>query len=379
MKEINLTHNNQSKAVGDRLLFIDACRGMCILLVVYIHATLLCGTNAMNMTNILSQLFRMVLFFFISGYLVYGTKYNAALVAKRSTNRLVHQLYPTIVIWVLFILIFYQPPWSPYIPFPKLLYTPFKGGYWFTFVMVEVFFLSIPLLYYFSQTQQAKWKQVAMLLAVYFAVAFVNLVMSGYVYDNYLVELFYGLTSLELFTTYLPFFFLGMTAKMFKDRFMKVICNKWTIFVTFVLFVVLSGMPHITLHLNKISPRYVLCGLSGIMLALSVFYSLCKIEWRPIAWMTTKLSILGKSTLEIYLLHYFFLSIIADFFDFSKLLPVIDTLWELPIFVAISIFVAILCMMVVKLLKHFNLYRFVFPNLEDLPHRVTLMWSNSAK
>lgn len=367
--------NNRRGASHNRLLFIDACRGMCILTVVYIHSTLLCGTNSANLTNVLSQLFRMGLFFFISGYLVYGMKYDAALVAKRSTNRLVHQLYPTIIIWAIYLFTFYLPPWCIDLSLKEIACDQFKGGYWFTFVMVEVFFLSIPLLYYFSRTQLSRWKQVVMLLTVYLAVAAGNLVMTVYGRGVFVVEIFYGLTSFELFTTYLPFFFLGMLAKMFKEQFMKVVSNKWTICVALFLFVVLSGIPHITLHRDKISLRFVCCGLSGILLALSVFYFLCKIKWHPIVWTTTKMSVLGKSTLEIYLLHYFFLSIIADIFDFGKLLPFISTVWELPIFITMSIVVTQMCMLVVKFLKRFNLYRFVFPNLEDLPQRVTRIWA----
>lgn len=357
----------------NRLLFIDACRGMCILMVVYIHSTLLCGTHSINLTNVLSQLFRMGLFFFISGYLVYGMKYDAALVAKRSTNRLVHQLYPTVVIWALYLFTFYLPPWSVALSFKGILLDQFKGGYWFTFVMVEAFFLSLPFVYVFSMMKMTRWKQILMLIGGYVLVFGLHkFIVSS---QSYGFSIIYGLLSFELLTTYLPFFLLGMAAKMFKDEFMKIVCSKWTIGIAFILFVALSEFPNITAHVNKISWRFVGCGLTGIVCALSSFYFICQLKWRPIVWITTKMAFLGKSTLEIYLIHYFFLSMIGEVFDFGKLFPVIDTVWELPIFITMSVVVTQMCMLVVGLLKRFNLYRFVFPNLEDLPKRVTRIWA----
>lgn len=77
---------------------------------------------------------RMPLFFFINGYFVYSNNYDWKLLAKRSKNRLLRQLYPTIIFWAFYCLLYEN------VQFDSLLDSG-KRGYWFTLVVVEMFFL----------------------------------------------------------------------------------------------------------------------------------------------------------------------------------------------------------------------------------------------
>lgn len=316
----------------------------------------------------------MPLFFYISGYLTYSMNYSFQLVAKRSINRLCHQLYPTLLVWGIYLSTFYLPPWDNMsLTKYDIILLPDKGGYWFTIVIAEIFFLSLPLLYYFSKFKLSKIRQCAVLLISFLFILIINIILVQHSEEK-ACHILYGITSFWRIRIYIAFFFLGMVSKMFNDQFSKIVRSLWIIPIGIISFIILSDMPNFS-PLKDFGWRFILCGLSGVITVLGIFNQLAIINWRPVQYAINKLSYLGKSTLEIYLLHYFLINIAVMLFDFSIVAPYINTIWELPIFLGISIVIASIVMLFVEMLKYFNLYRFIFPNLEDLPSRVTQIWS----
>lgn len=80
---------------SNRELWIDVLRGITMLLVIYSH---ICGVNS-NYNSVFITT-RMPLFFFISGFFMYSVEYNFSLVLRRLKNRILKQLFPTIVFFV---------------------------------------------------------------------------------------------------------------------------------------------------------------------------------------------------------------------------------------------------------------------------------------
>ena len=117
-----------------RINYIDGVRGFTMLLVIYSHICLL-GIHStpprLSYINNIFLIFRMPLFFFISGFFVYSSTYTSGLLKQRSKNRLLRQLYPTLLIGAIFCTFFYDAN------FIGMWYNQNKGGYWFTIVAVE--------------------------------------------------------------------------------------------------------------------------------------------------------------------------------------------------------------------------------------------------
>ncbi len=132
----------------DRLEYFDALRATSIIMVVYghIYSNLLnLMTSGLSYINEWRMQFSMPLFFFISGFFTYSISYSIPVFKRRTRNRLLRQLYPTIIL--MFIMCSIWPNRS-YIDF---ITDEFKGGFWFTIVSVEVFLITAPFLVLFYQ------------------------------------------------------------------------------------------------------------------------------------------------------------------------------------------------------------------------------------
>ena len=125
-----------------RLEWLDALRGFTMLLVVTNHVyDMSFETNPKySMFMSLCLLFRMPLFFFISGFLAYKPTFawqpgeTVALVGKKFRV----QVVPTLVFMTAFIALSTKPFWS----FMETAWTnSLKAGYWFTLVLLEMFLI----------------------------------------------------------------------------------------------------------------------------------------------------------------------------------------------------------------------------------------------
>ena len=77
------------------------------------------------------------------------------------------------------------------------------------------------------------------------------------------------------------------------------------------------------------------------------------------------LTFIGTSTLEIYLLHYFIVFGIKSISDLTTAGEMLDsicnTVFELPVYIVLSVIVAEICLFAVYQLKNTGIYRFLFP------------------
>lgn len=132
----------------NRITYIDAMRGVTMFLVVYNHV-LFCsfgGSTGWSINEIFLT-FRMPLFFFLSGFLMYKAgrfKYFSPLIKFIQKKALV-QLFPTLVFSLVYALIIVTP-------YQSLLLDKAKCGYWFTFTLFFYF-----LIYAFGDYWISKW------------------------------------------------------------------------------------------------------------------------------------------------------------------------------------------------------------------------------
>lgn len=123
-----------------RLQWLDAMRGFTIVLVVAYHvAQIAFGENEKTSSSLpFLVLFRMPLFFFVSGFLAYKAtfQWNLSSVGRQLWKKILVQIVPTLVFLSVFIILRKGDFWAN---FTHILTLPTKSGYWFTWVLLQMF------------------------------------------------------------------------------------------------------------------------------------------------------------------------------------------------------------------------------------------------
>ena len=198
--------------MNTRIRYIDGLRGFTMLLVVYQHLCYLTfspGLENASIINTIGMTFRMPLFFFISGFFLYSDKYTPRLFLKRAKNRIAKQLYPTILVALVYCFTCLD------VSLVDLCYDPSKGGYWFTIVSVELFFIGASLLTFFNRMNLSKKYQILILFFTGIAGFLISAI--GSKYDLYYTPMC-QLLSLYKVCYYILFFFAGAMFKIVYKR-----------------------------------------------------------------------------------------------------------------------------------------------------------------
>lgn len=329
-----------------RIEYIDALRGFTMLLVVYGHILVHCFdfdfTTEPSFNSIIS-LIRMPIFFFISGFimykkdLVYDIGYIKSFVSKK---------FRVQIITTLFFLVAYSLLFSNNLG--EMLFSPMKGGFWFTVTLFEYFILYI-ILKVVIQKFKSKW-----------------LICSFLVFYLVVVELFtyYGLYSKTHLSwggeiagilglsqwTYFKYFVFGTFIKHFYDKFIVSINNKYLIpSIFFIFFILVYSIYYMTIgKILGYGFRQIVPFL-GIIIILSCFK-----KYEPNLSKNTQigkvLQFIGTRTLDIYLLHYFFLprnlNFIGDFFTKYNNIVI-----EFTLSIMLSLIVIGICLLVSSVLR----------------------------
>lgn len=329
-----------------RIIYIDALRGFTMLLVIYSHVFAYLSSITSDINTILLT-FRMPLFFFISGFFMYNIDYNISLLKRRTTNRIIKQLFPTIIFFSLYVCISGKS-------FANGIASPFKAGYWFTFVSIEIFLIIAPILCLMSLKQFSKQKQFIIFCTIFIASYFIKSILASLDKMHPLITYL----DIDLIFTYIPYVILGCILKMSWPEHREKILRGIYCCIAIILFSfgVMYDLPF----------KDLIMGICGIYLMLYIFYSI------PSSTYSTKIGkfmiFIGKSTLEIYLLHYFVFGLINRIPHLpnmiSRVLHNTNSYWEIPIVLTISIGISILCMTIVRLMKVTKIYPVLFPDVK---------------
>lgn len=286
----------------------------------------------------------MPLFFFISGYFVYTTNYNLQIFVKRSKNRLIRQLYPTIIFWIMYCILFKD--------FIFDVFDIFKNGYWFTLVSVEMFFLIAPIITFLSIKGVSRLNQNIIYIIYGFLLYIATLKTSQM--HNHISDLF----SFNRLVAFLPFFFMGILYKLNKDMLAPILLNKFVVFGTILIFYLCYDQPR---------PKLLfLASVSGIIFVHYFIYKIFNRESIAKTRVSTVLRYIGTMTLEIYLLHYYFLRLVVDplFLHYEWFSRQIGTFVELPLYLLLSICNVGICLGTVYLMKQIRIYPLLFPSAD---------------
>ena len=278
----------------ERIGYIDAMRGFTMILVVYSHICSMCFGDAWMGWNDVFFLFRLPCFFFISGWLFesIGHQWNGDTICQMVKHKFMVQIVPTVI----FLLILAPPP----LFFSRLGAT--KGGYWFTFLLFIFFVLHI-FLSWITKKMSARKQEVVMLL-----IAILIMVASCLYEANYLRHFsqmgwgtsLMGFLSFRLWRFYL-FFYLGTLVKRHFTFFIQWTNKLWLMTLIVIGFVVIAIRP----HSDDAITQYFIFSIGGI-LGMTMVFTLFR-QLSIFNFQFSTLRFVGTRTLDIYLLHYFFL------------------------------------------------------------------------
>lgn len=326
-----------------RLRYIDAMRGLAILLVVFSHVT-----NAyvkMPITNesfagvyYMMTMFRMPLFFFVSGFFAFraAERWTGPMVRRVMTKKFQAQIVGLGVFC--FIYGACMKGWDF-----RFLWT--SNPYWFTISLFEMFCMYLAVALIVRKTGRV-WPLWALL-----CVAIISPFIFNYLTDG--VKMPEWVVGLQTWHTlnYWPYFMLGIFARRYESATWRIVDNQYfkaLMITSFFLLVLFYGCRH------RYSPEWDLVmtamRFSGLMTILLTFRTYRDWFDRDSAVSNT-MSLVGSRTLDIYYLHYFFIPNLSFMKGWLSQGAGDNVLAMLTFGLLVSALVVALCMLISAILR----------------------------
>lgn len=293
-----------------RIHYIDALRGTTMFLVVVGHVLVF----SLHLDNELLAKVRMPTFFFISGYIAYKAieLWDVEFYWQRLSNKALVQLVPTAFFFACYFVMLGQNPLTEFLAHGS-------GKFWFTVTLFQCFAC------YFTLSLLARYTRRWVMpvgMAVIGLGAFVYTTMTFDEYPKYV----FVYTRSEFY--YFLFFVVGVVCRKHNTRFMSMLDNGRVVAPVLIIFMALVIYGFGTC---PYTPSYAVLkmllsfslSLTGVLVLFALFRSKSEF-FDSDHWLARTLSFIGRHTLDIYLLHYFFLP---------------ETLWLRPYFVQHKMFV----------------------------------------
>ena len=275
-----------------RLEYVDALRGLAILLVVFMHMPQYgFGQSVGGYYMELAILLAVPLFFFISG-LFAQSSVTPPIISIRKIGKRIHSiLLPTFLIGGFYVLL-------NHIPVLDMLQDKFKAGYWFTITLFE-YFVIVDVLRLMACKSQRSFN--ALLIGASIVCYGLSMPTAQRMYGDITIAQILGLTQWKYFI----FFVLGMFVKH-NSEMINSDKGGAAIVAAFLIVYAANAIGDFQLNGLLYNINLLLKEISIVLLAYYVFYtyrSKLSSQTRMGRW----LSKIGTYTLEIYLMHYFVL------------------------------------------------------------------------
>lgn len=264
-----------------------------MLLVVFQHVRyFMCGLTDVRYDTLAYFFisFRMPMFFFISGYIAYKMPrhWSGRYYIDRLKTKAKVQLIPTSIFWLLMSL-------------TGLYIWSFPGGFWFTEALFIMFLIYFSCAYILRKSKIPYIEECVLILLafLFFSVKSLFLMIPAANLCGYF--------CLNEVGTYIPYFVFGIIAKKNINTF-NVICGNGK-----VLAVIIIASISLLIAQYKLDSLYYngpVTGLKGILLVILIFacFKSNAEYWNKRNTITNTLEYIGRRTLDLYLIHYFFLT-----------------------------------------------------------------------
>ena len=303
-----------SEVLNKRLSWLDALRGFTMILVVAYHVAQFAFQENEKTSSALPflVLMRMPLFFFVSGFLAYKATFSWTIpnALKLAWKKFKVQVIPALVFLCIFVIFRMKGDFCD--NFLRLMASPTKGGYWFTWVLLQMFIIYYVCCYVGNLLQKLvgknDWLAPLLLFAGWAAsvVAYETLYMpKTFTYHK---DVFFDYSSLVQTIRYMQFFLLGNIVRRYWSRVEQLFDSSW-FFPLVVTVAVICCAEFFQLHtLKKVwvnLPRTT--AMYALLLLVVMFFRHYKTWFDGEKRAGRLLSFIGTRTLDIYLLHFLLL------------------------------------------------------------------------
>lgn len=285
----------------NRLAYLDTLRGFTMLLVVWHHVADY-SFNLKIEDSILMEIFisfRMPMFFFISGYIAYKelSYWTLNNTLSRTIKKAQVQLIPTLVFWFAGMILLFS---VPIIEIPRMFTISFPGYWWFT-VALFIMFISYYVANIIANYTHTHWLVFPLLISLIIIFALFKNVFQG----QNIAEIF----ALPGVARFYMFFVFGLFIRSQQTRFFLILQNRW--FVTGCIIVVciltyLSYGASLNYSHNLRAFIRTIIGFPFVIVVFNAFYRLSEF-WECDNWLSRSLRFIGRRTLDLYMLHFFFI------------------------------------------------------------------------
>ncbi len=291
---------------GARLQYIDALRGISILLVVLHHVInkmgpVMAHPSALAMRDTLAS-FRLPLFFFLSGYFAYraSDKWSRDKLKSVFSKKLQAQLLGTAVFASAYFYCFHQD---------------IAGGlaaigatrYWFAIALFQMFAIYILLMLCtrHARSDMFTWLLIAVTVIIYG----IHLIITR---DHYCIELCNEAdrAGWGKLSYYFPFFAFGILARKAGYRLFRLIENRnFTLALVSTFFISILFINDMDFSTTG-KLLYLIPGFTGVLTLFALFYR-SREYFDSDKRLPRLMAFTGRRTLDIYYLHYFFVPDLA--------------------------------------------------------------------
>lgn len=293
--------NNLQTREGNRIGYIDAMRGFSMILVVFGHVLLMMGfpTDSTILGSILLT-FRMPLFFFVSGFFAYRTleKWTSQFCKSVLKRKIQAQVICTFFFYTLFQLCNDKNP--------MIVFEEGFSWFWFTIVLFQMFIIYMLLA---IAEHTTKKDNIVTPSLIFLSILFFVIFVKSTIIDFRVWRVLQWYYLLE----YFQFFAFGILCRKYYPLLNK--CLNSDVFRTTVILsyiISLMAVYGFNRHLQELNSGFynimkmVVVRYAGLLTIFIMFFTNGKYfsnDERPCRW----LRFVGRRTLDIYMLHVFFL------------------------------------------------------------------------
>lgn len=309
---------------GKRIAYLDALKTFAILLVIEGHVRILGMGISPNdsLSGMMFYSFNIPIFFFVSGYLAYKATLSIKETYTNIKKKFCLLVIPAIVFRTALNLIEQKNIISP-------LFDGF-GKYWFTITLFECFFIYYILL---CTIKKSYFVYATMILISLISIAVLSTL--GHIQPRIL--------DCGHFGKYFYFFTLGIFARKYQSCYSKLIYSQMLRTIVIAAFFLLLFIVDYDIWPNSVFHllRDIVLRVMGTFLVVS-FFAAYESSFNKTKWLNYLITEIGRITLPIYLLQYFF---IPNFNFISERITLLDMFTIHLISFGYTFFITISCIL----------------------------------
>ena len=296
-----------------RLEWIDAMRGFTMILVVANHFLWVsCGEiDRYSASMQFFLLFRMPLFFFISGFLSYKANADWSFqgFCQMTRKKIRIQIIPTIVFFFAGAILLHPRAFTSTVE--TWFHSPMKGGYWFTLVLLYMFIIYYVFEYFEQKLKKQSIWPILLLWVVAMCASETCYLPKIFAWANGHRQPYSGWlndTSVVELMRFFHFFVFGNIVHRYWNTTEKIF-EKPGFYLAIVALAFVSATEYIHLHLLRMQWANITHTLAqySLLTLVFLFFRYYQQSFSKQTRMGRTLQYIGTRTLDIYLMHYFFL------------------------------------------------------------------------